>query len=307
MVQPPIRIAVIGIGKIARDQHLPAIAADPGFELVAAVSRNASVAGVANHVDIAALIASGIAVDAVSIATPPRGRHIIAATALAAGWHVMLEKPPGATRGEVADLVSRAGDLTLDASWHSRHAAGVGPARQWLTGRNIIAARIDWREDVRKWHPGQDWIFEAGGMGVFDPGINALSIATAILPQPLRVAAARLLYPQGRSAPIAVDLTMAHGDAPVTAHFDFRQTETETWTISVTTDAGGLVLHDGGARLSIDGVVVAVPNSIEYAGVYRHFAALIAAGNSDCDTAPLDIVADALLVGAHEAGPACDP
>jgi predicted dehydrogenase len=304
MTEEPIRIAVIGIGKIARDQHLPAIAADPAFRLVAAVSRNASVDGVANFADIAALIASGLAVDAVSIATPPRGRHAIAAAALAAGWHVMLEKPPGATRGEVDDLVQRAGNRTLNASWHSRHAAGVAPARQWLAGRTITAVAIDWREDVRKWHPGQDWILEAGGMGVFDPGINALSIVTAILPSPLRVSAARLVYPQGRSAPIAVDLDMTHADAPVTACFDFRHAAAETWTITVTTDAGDLVLHDGGARLTIDGVAVAVPDAVEYAGVYRHFADLIAAGVSDCDTAPLDLVADALLVGDHEAAPA---
>ena len=306
MTQAPVRIALIGIGKIARDQHLPAIAADPGCSLVAAVSRNATVDGVANFPDIAALIASGIGVDAVSIATPPRGRHAIAAAALGAGWHVMLEKPPGATRGEVVDLMTRAGDRTLNASWHSRHAAGVAPARQWLAGRTVIGARIDWREDVRKWHPGQDWIFDAGGMGVFDPGINALSIVTAILPQRLQVTAARLIYPLGRSAPIAVDLDMTHADAPVTAGFDFRQADTETWTITVATDSGTLVLDDGGARLSIDGVAVAVPTTVEYAGVYRHFAALIGAGVSDCDMAPLDLVADALLVGEHVAGPTFD-
>lgn len=306
MTQRPIRIAVIGIGKIARDQHLPAIAANPDFRLVAAVSRNAVVDGVANFPDIAALIASGMAIDAVAIATPPQGRHAIAAAALAAGWHVMLEKPPGATRGEVADLMARAGRLTLNASWHSRHAAGVDPARQWLDGRTVTAVAIDWREDVRKWHPGQGWIFEAGGMGVFDPGINALSIVTAILPEPLLVEAARLVYPTGRSAPIAADLTMRHGDAPVTASFDFRHADGETWTITVTTDTGTLILYDGGARLTVGGTRVTVPDNSEYPGVYRHFSALIAAGRSDCDTAPLDIVADALLVGAHEAGPAFD-
>jgi hypothetical protein len=41
---------------------------------------------------------------------------------------------------------------------------------------------IVWHEDVRKWHPGQQWIWEPGGFGVFDPGINALSIATRIFP-----------------------------------------------------------------------------------------------------------------------------
>ena len=31
MTEKPHKIAVVGIGKIARDQHLPCIAADPDF------------------------------------------------------------------------------------------------------------------------------------------------------------------------------------------------------------------------------------------------------------------------------------
>ena len=35
----PYRIAIIGIGKISQDQHLPVIAKDPRFELAALVSQ----------------------------------------------------------------------------------------------------------------------------------------------------------------------------------------------------------------------------------------------------------------------------
>ena len=38
----PLRVAIVGFGKIARDQHVPAIAATDGVELVAVASRNAS-------------------------------------------------------------------------------------------------------------------------------------------------------------------------------------------------------------------------------------------------------------------------
>ena len=291
----PLRLALIGIGKIARDQHLPTIAADPAFELVAAVSRNASVEGVANFPDIDALIASGLAIDAVSICTPPVGRRRIAAKALAAGWHVMLEKPPGATLAEFRALTP--GDCTLFASWHSRHAAGVAAAKDWLASRTVTRVHIEWREDIRQWHPGQEWILAPGGLGVFDPGINALSIVTAILPQPLWVASARLDVPKGRGSPIAATLTMASGDASVTADFDFRQTGVQRWTISVETDAGTLALHDGGTRLFIDAIEQPLPDSAEYPGLYRRFAALIADGASDCDLAPLELVADAFLIG----------
>ena len=288
----PIRLALVGIGKIARDQHLPAIAADAGFTLVAAVSRNARVAGVAHFADLAGLRASGLPVDAVSLCTPPQGRHRVAAQALAAGWHVMLEKPPGVTLAEVQGL--QPGSRTLYASWHSRAAAGVAPARAWLAGRRILSARIMWREDIRRWHPGQDWVLASGGMGVFDPGINALSILTEILPAPVRVVAARLAVPANRQSPTAALLTLACGTAEISAEFDFLHTGEQQWDIVIETTGGHLALHRGGADLAINGIVQPLADGGEYPALYRHFAALIARGQTDCDLAPLELVAKAL-------------
>ena len=92
----------------------------------------------------------------------------------------MLEKPPGATLSEVQALVELAErqNVALFASWHSREAAAVESARHWLGSRHLRKVRVSWKEDVRVWHPGQTWIWKAGGFGVFDPGINALSILT---------------------------------------------------------------------------------------------------------------------------------
>ncbi|RAG46972.1 gfo/Idh/MocA family oxidoreductase, partial [Burkholderia multivorans] len=89
--------------------------------------------------------------------------------------------------GEVAALeaLARSRGLTLFATWHSRCASAVEPARAWLATREIRAVQVRWKEDVRRWHPGQQWIWEPGGLGVFDPGINALSIVTRILPREL--------------------------------------------------------------------------------------------------------------------------
>lgn len=296
----PLRLALVGIGKIARDQHLPAIAAEHAFTLAAAVSRHATVDGVPNFADIDALVASGLAIDAVSLCTPPVGRHRIAARALAAGWHVMLEKPPGATLSEVHALQAQAltARRSLYAGWHSRHAGGVATARAWLADKHITAVRIDWREDIRIWHPGQEWILDAGGLGVFDPGINALSIATSILPGALRLDRARLLFPAGRGAPIAASLALVHDEAAViTAEFDFRQTGPQSWDIVVETDDGTLALHDGGARLVIAGVTQQGDGVGEYPALYRRFAELIACAESDCDLRPLTLVADAFLLG----------
>lgn len=297
---PTIRLGLVGIGKIARDQHLPAIAVDARFDLAATASRHATLLGTPGYGDIAAMLAAGHDLDAVSLCTPPAGRHGIARTAIEAGLHVMLEKPPGATVSEVTALAAQAAaaGVSLFASWHSREAAAVDAARLWLATRRIASARIDWREDIRVWHPGQDWILAPGGFGVFDPGINALSIAIAIFPEPLRVDAATLHVPADRAAPIAAELSLVHGEAaPVACNFDFLHAGSPCWQISAETDRGSLCLSEGGRRLTIDGDPVTSGSNDEYPRLYDRFARLIAAGASDVDLRPLQLVADAFLVG----------
>ncbi len=299
----PIRIAIVGVGKIARDQHLPSIKANRDFQLVAAVSRNARVDGVANYPDIESLLESADRVDAVALCMPPGPRHAAALKALSRGKHVLLEKPPGATVSELDDLIAmaKAQGVSLFATWHSRFAAGVAAAKGWLASRAIRSVRVDWKEDVRKWHPGQAWIWEPGGFGVFDPGINALSIVTEILPMPIFLTSATLLFPQNRAQPIAADLVFADGagEDRASATFDWRQTGPQTWDITVITDDGELVLQLGGSKLSIKGEPVVEQGDVEYAGIYRQFAELIAARTSDVDLRPLRHVADAFMAGRH--------
>lgn len=294
----PIRIGIVGVGKIAVDQHLPAIAASDAFRLTAAASRNARVEGVGNHATIEELLAAD-EVDAVALCQPPQARYPAARAAIAAGKHVLLEKPPGATLAEVEQLRELAAEagVTLFASWHARFAPGVEPARRWLEGRRVAAVRIDWREDIRHWHPGQDWILSAGGLGVFDPGINALSIATAILP-PFHLRGAKLDFPEGRQGPIAAELDYGtDAGAAIAVGLDFLQTGPQTWDIMVETDGGTLLLSGGGSKLTVDGVAQPVPGLGEYPVLYKHFAKLIRAGASDVDVAPLRHVADAFMAG----------
>lgn len=297
-----IPIALVGIGKIARDQHVPAIAADPDFELVAPVSRHGRVDGVPGFPDIESFLADG-PVAAVSLCVPPLARTDMALKALAAGRDVMLEKPTAATLGEVEAMcdAARAVGATLFATWHSREAPGVAEAQSWLVGRRVRSASIVWKEDVRRWHPGQAWIWEPAGFGVFDPGINALSILTRILPGAFRVEGATLVFPENRQTPIAARVRLSGETGfPVDIDLDWLQQGPQTWDIVVETDAGRLVLSEGGARLSIAGTERMPEPEREYPRLYRRFAELVAARQSDVDASPLRIVADAFLMGRRE-------
>jgi D-galactose 1-dehydrogenase len=298
-----LRIAIVGCGKIARDQHVPAIAATDGAVLAAVADPDASLPDVPHFATLEKLLRDGPPIDAVVVCTPPQVRRGQAAVALEAGKHVMLEKPPGASVGEIDALIAQASRTrkTLFAAWHSRFAPRVEPGRQWLASRRIISVRIVWKEDVRVWHPGQNWIWQPGGLGVFDPGINALSILTCILPQKLFVTAAELSFPVNREAPIAASLALTDaGGLPIAAEFDFRQTGPQSWDIVVETDAGLLTLSGGGKRLTVDGEVLADAPEAEYRGLYRRFVELTSIGAIDVDLMPLRLVADAFLLGKRK-------
>jgi predicted dehydrogenase len=297
-----LKLGLVGIGKIARDQHIPALAADPRFELVACASRNARVDGVANFLDVETLLAGVPELDAISICTPPQAHFEAALAALRAGKHVMLEKPPAATTRHIALLQAEAArhGRTLFQTWHSRFAAGADAAREWLRGRTLTGGTITWKEDVHHWHPGQQWIWDAGGLGVFDPGINALSLLTEVLHDELFMHRAVLEFPENQQAPIAARLAL-HTEAGVVvdAAFAFRQKGEQTWDIELVTTSGRLRLSHGGGALEIDGVPRQGDTALagEYPRLYARFAELCEAGESEVDWRPFQLVADAFLVG----------
>lgn len=289
-------ICLVGIGKIAVDQHVPAINGSMDWELAATVSRAGTVDGVPAFTDFDQMLKERADIRVISLCLPPVPRYDYAAKAIAAERHVMLEKPPGATLAEVyalADMAKDAG-VTLYTTWHSRMAKGVAPAKAWLADKEITGAHITWKEDVRRWHPGQEWVFAPGGMGVFDPGSNALSIITDILPMPIHLRSADLHFPENRDTPIAAQLQWTQN---VSGDFDWRQEGPQTWDITVETTAGTLNLHDGGDRLIVDGAEVAAGDNREYPALYDRMAELVKNGASEVDVSPMIHVADALTLG----------
>ena len=297
----PIRIAIIGFGKIAGDQHVPAIRANPRFELVATSSRSGQ--GVAQTFsDWRQLIRSVEGLEAVAITTPPEPRYDYARECLLAGLHCLLEKPPTAGLAEIADLASlaEAQQVSLFTTWHAQHHSTVDAAAKALAGKRIASMEIVWHEDVHKWHPGQQWIWEPGGFGVFDPGINAFSIATKIFPGGLFVKSAELSVPENAETPIAVDVTFSspQADGPLSASLDWRRTQGEEWTITIATADGMQVrLESGGEKLLLNGEAQEDNGPGEYPDIYRTFVDLIDERRSLVDVAPLRLVADCLLVG----------
>lgn len=293
MEQP---ICLVGIGKIAVDQHVPAIAASRDWTLAATVSRAGTVEGVPSYSDFDALLAERQDIRTVSLCLPPVPRYDYAARAIAAGRHVMLEKPPGATLAEVQDLqaMAAAQGASLYTTWHSRMAKGVAAAKAFLSDKIVTGGHIDWKENVRRWHPDQDWIFEPGGMGVFDPASNALSILTDVLPAPVHIKSAELRFPENRFTPIAASVQFS-GD--LTMELDWLKEGQQMWEITLRAGDDVVALLDGGNRCVINDLEVAGTTLEEYPALYDHMATLVREGRSDVDLAPMVHVSDAMTLG----------
>ncbi|MBG6209957.1 D-galactose 1-dehydrogenase [Labrenzia sp. EL_126] len=294
------KLALVGIGKIARDQHIPAISGNPNWSLEATVSRHASVDGVASFETLEALLEERPDISTISLAIPPQPRFSYAEAALKAGKHVMLEKPPGQSLAEcfALEALAREMGVSIFATWHSRFADCVPHLKSWLSSRELKRLAIVWKEDVRHWHPGQEWIWEPGGMGVFDPGINALSIMTEILPHAVHVCEATLEYPENRATPIAAQLKFTDPNgAEVTAVFDWRQEGLQTWDIEIETTDGNARLSLGGEKLEINGELVKSGSNNEYPNLYARMSELVRNGASDMDMSPFIHVCDAYSLG----------
>ncbi len=297
-------ICLIGIGKIAVDQHVPSIAASEDWGLAATVSRSGTVQGVPAFTDFDQMLAE-TDIPVISLCLPPVPRFAYAAKAIAAGRHVMLEKPPGATLAEVHALQNMAAEkgVTLFATWHSRMARGVAAAKAFLAGKTVTKGHITWKEDVRRWHPGQEWVFEPGGMGVFDPGINALSILTEVLPAPIHLQEATLHFPENRQTPIAAQLQFSGG---ISADFDWRQEGDQIWEMTLQAGDDRVDLKDGGNRCLINGDEAPQAALDEYPALYARMAELVKTDNSDVDLTPMVHVSDAMTLGRRETVAAFD-
>lgn len=103
------KIGIIGAGYIA-DWHADAIAATAGAELACVVDSNAAAAkafgaarGIAAYGSVAEMLAAG-ACEAVHVLTPPDYHRAVAEECIAAGLHVLVEKPVALSGADVAEM-----------------------------------------------------------------------------------------------------------------------------------------------------------------------------------------------------------
>lgn len=291
-IKRPIRIGIVGVGKIARDQHIPAIRENSAFELAALISRTPPTGDVPAFEHLEAAFSAGIELDAVALCTPPGARLEQCRSAIRRDCAILLEKPPATTVTEALELKSMADEAgtSIFAGWHSRFAPMFAQAQTWSRAHRLKRGRVVWHEDARKWHPSQEWLWRPGGFGVFDPGINALSILTALCSSSCTLSNTRFDVPENVEMPVSACFTLHAEDLVVDVDFNFRPGASEAWFIHLEADNGDtLDLTGGGTTMSINDRPPTFGESREYAGLYQRFATIVGERTSDFDTSPLEL------------------
>jgi len=127
----PLRVGVVGTGALGR-HHVRILAELPEADLVGIVDLRADVARqlAAEHGTVALPTAAELAgrAEAVVVAVPTVDHHAVAMPLLAAGLHVLVEKPIAPGLGEADALVAAAGDRVLAVG----HVEFYNPAVQAL-------------------------------------------------------------------------------------------------------------------------------------------------------------------------------
>jgi predicted dehydrogenase len=156
----PLRLGVIGCGRIAQVAHLPALAKAETITLAGVSDRSPSLAkgvgaryGVPGFTEVSELLAQDI--EAVLIAVPDRLHLPVGTEALTAGKHVLMEKPAASTSQQAAELAQLAADrgLKVQIGAMRRHDPGINYARRAVAGIGPILSVSCWYRVHAKLRP----------------------------------------------------------------------------------------------------------------------------------------------------------
>lgn len=245
----PLRVAILGTGAIARSQHLPAWSKLPEFELAALADASpVSLAAVPAEFPIERRVTDyrelldDKSIDVVDICMPSALHAEACIAALAAGKHVLCEKPMATSRTDAAAILAawRASGKKLMVAQHMRFEPSVLQLRTYLEHNppgDVYYTRAQWLRRRRlPARPGFTDKRLSGGGALYDLGVHLLDLSWWLI---------------GCPAPVSV--------SGVTFNRLARRrdigSEWGTWeptTIDVEDFASGLVRFAGGAAISLE-------------------------------------------------------
>jgi predicted dehydrogenase len=217
---PALGWGIVGTGWVAR--AFARALASTGRQRVEALSARdpertralAAQLGVARAYLSTAQLVADPAVDVVYVATPHSTHRDIALEAIAAGKHVLIEKPLAVTAAQgrqIAQAAERAGVLVMEAMW-TQYLPHVDISRQLIADGvlgDIQLVNADFGLDVPRDLRPRIWDSELGGGALLEMGVYPLSFCVSLIGEPVRISATGLV--QGEvDTHVAVQLTTAN-------------------------------------------------------------------------------------------------
>ena len=227
MPRSPLRVGLVGFGYAGATFHAPLIAATPGLVLASVASRDAPrVRAAWPRAEVEptpqALFARAD-IDLVVIATPNDSHHPLAAQALAAGRHVVVDKPFALDVAQADDLIARATRAgRLLSVFHNRRWDA-----DFLTLRALLAAGtlgrvVHLESHFDRFRPGVRARWREGdgpGAGLwYDLGPHLLDQALCLFGPPERLTLDRARQRDGAQADDWFHAVLAYGPLRVVLH-----------------------------------------------------------------------------------------
>ena len=256
-----MRVALIGLGGVARRIHLPALAGFPELELVGAVEPSEEAVRLARKERPVPPIFGTVPEllektkpEIVVIGTPPDLHHEHAKAALEAGAHVFLEKPFASSVAQADDLIAAAGSAGRLLAINNQYRY-MTPYRE--TERRLRAGEFGEPYQIQAWqqmfHPPsleKNWRAALVRSTLYEFGTHAIDLAAFFFGAPPVAVTARIpAVPHGIASDVlAVALFDFPGGRVATFNFH-RVSQAPERYLEMRLDA-----KDASIRLSLGGV-----------------------------------------------------
>ena len=222
----PLRTAVIGLGLAGRTFHVPHLAASSDFEITVLCQRSSALgadfavlAPRARVVHDALEAARAPDVDLVVVATPDRTHFEIAAAALRAGKHVLVDKPLTSTLQQAAELFAIArecgGKLACMPYQNRRYCSDFATVRSLLEARRL-GELVEFESHYDRFRPEVRQLWKELDRGALDNlGPHVIDQALLLFGEPTRVCADERALPPRAVTDDAFELQLFYdGAAP---------------------------------------------------------------------------------------------
>jgi predicted dehydrogenase len=236
----PLRLAIVGCGRVVERFHQPALRTSEAWKVVGAVdvrpARLRWIEGVLPGVPVAESLGAlpdPEAIDAVLVATPPESHCALGAEVLHRGAHLLMEKPLALQPGEAASLVALARERNRQiwVGFNRRFRAGYRSLRRRLEGLppgRLRGLEFDLHTDPSRWNaiaraPAEPE--QRGGL-IDDLASHQLDLVSWLIQRPVESVCARYLHREAGAAVVEIGLRFAGGmEARCRAGHGTRQAE----------------------------------------------------------------------------------